>query len=76
LVEGGDGVGEGEGELRESRDKVEPTIIVVADDEEDNKERKQNTGGLVRAQESIPSVHFYYLILDQSQISTLLISEY
>ena len=39
----GGGDGEGEGELRESRDKVEPAIV-VADDEEDNEERKQNTG--------------------------------
>ena len=39
----GGGDGEGEGELRESRDKVEPAIV-VADDEKDNEERKQNTG--------------------------------
>ena len=39
----GGGDGEGEGELRESRDKVEP-VIVLADDEKDNEEWKQNTG--------------------------------
>ena len=35
--------GGGEGELRETRDGVEPTIVVAADDEKDHKARKQNT---------------------------------
>jgi hypothetical protein len=58
------GGGDGEGELRESSDKVEPAIVVA----DDKKERKQNTG-LVGACARINYIFgyniIYYLILDQ-----------